>query len=300
MKKKIIAVVTVIIALIVIALFGAAWHFSTQLAHPKPYVCQSDHFRYCGGISELGIPYEDVSFKNEEGHTLSGWYVPRAGSDKGIVMIHGVTADRREGLRWVKALHAGGYNLLLFDLRNHGKSDKAFTGMGYLERKDGIAAIDYMLNEKGLKKAGIFGVSMGASTGIQAMAEDVRVLAGVFEASFADVPDLLSEIGKRDFGLPRYPLIPLVMRVYGLRGGFDPSLINPVDHVGKISPRPVFIIHCRGDNYIEYRHGMRIYKAAGEPKVLWSAPCDMHARAWQSDPPTAEKKVVDFFRAYVK
>ena len=300
MKKKIISVVTVLISLIVIVLFGASWHFSTQLAHPKPGVCNPEHFIYCGGISELNIPYVDVTFKNDEGHTLSGWFVPKTGSDKGIVMIHGITADRHEGLRWVKALHEGGFNLLLFDLRNHGKSDRAFSGMGYLERKDAMAALDYLQNEKNLRKTGVFGVSLGGAAGIQAMAEDRRILAGVFEASYANVADLLSEIGKRDFGLPRYPLIPLVMRLYGLRGGFDTALINPEEQIGRIAPRPVFIIHCRDDNYTVYSHGMRVYDAAGEPKMLWSAPCNMHARAWQSDPPTAEKKVVDFFRHYVK
>jgi pimeloyl-ACP methyl ester carboxylesterase len=297
MLKKIFAVVT---ALIVLVLFGAAWHFSSQLIGPRPYVCKQDHFIYCEGASKIGLPFEEVSFKNSDNLNLRGWFFPRHGSDRAVVMVHGITADRREGLRWVKALHAGGYNLLLFDLRNHGKSDKSYTSMGYLERRDVMAAVTYLLDVKKMGKVGLFGVSMGAATGIQAMADDGRIRAGVFEAAYANLADQLAELGRKDFGLPRFPIIPMVMFVYGMRGGFDTGLMNPEDRVASISPRPVFIIHCRDDAYINSSHAGRIFAAAKEPKELWMAPCNEHARAWQSGPALAEKKVVEFFRRHVK
>ncbi len=297
MTKKIIIACILIIVVLGAIVFGAAWHFSNQLINPKPYTCQVDHFVYCGGISELTIPYQDIEFTNDAKLTLRGWFVP-ANSKKAIVMVHGITADRREGLRWVKALHNAGYNLLLFDLRNHGKSDKAKTGMGYYEKDDVIAAVNF-LQSKGFTSIGVFGVSMGASTAIQAMAKDERIKAGVFEAAFANLGDLLSEIAKRDFGLPRFPIINAVMWVYSMRLGADAHAINPEDFIGSISPRPVFVIHCDGDNYIAYHHGQRIFANAKEPKLMWTAHCNMHARAWQSNPMEAEKRVVDFYNKYM-
>ncbi|MGB4268138.1 MAG: alpha/beta hydrolase [Spirochaetota bacterium] len=295
--KKIAIILFVLLIIIVIIIFGVAWHFSNQLINPKPYTCQVDHFVYCDGIGELGIPYMDVEFKNDVNLTLKGWLVP-GNSNNAIVMVHGITADRREGLRWVKALHNAGYNLLLFDLRNHGKSDKAKTGMGYYEKNDVIAAVDFLLS-KGYKNIGVFGVSMGASTAIQAMAIDKRILAGVFEAAFANLGDLLAEIAKRDFGLPRFPIINAVMCVYSMRLGADANAINPEDFIGSISPRPVFIIHCDSDDYIAYHHGQRIFEKAREPKYMWTAHCNKHARAWQSNPQEAEKKVVDFYNKFI-
>ncbi|HOM11142.1 MAG TPA: alpha/beta fold hydrolase [Spirochaetota bacterium] len=295
-RKIIIACITIIVFLCVIV-FGAAWHFSNQLINPKPYTCQVDHFVYCDGIGELSIPYKDVTFKNNENLTLKGWLVPGK-SNAAIVMVHGITADRREGLRWVKALHKAGYTVLLFDLRNHGKSDKAKTAMGYYEKNDVIAAVDF-LQSKGFKNIGVFGVSMGASTAIQAMASDKRIQAGVFEAAFANLSDLLAEIAKRDFGLPRFPIINAVMWVYSMRLGADANGINPEDFIGSISPRPVFIIHCDSDDYIAYHHGQRIFAKAKEPKIMWTAHCNKHARAWQSNPQEAEKKVVDFYNKFI-
>jgi len=298
MAKKIIIVCITIIVLLCVVIFGAAWHFSNQLINPKPYTCQTDHFIYCEGASQLGIPYQDIEFKNDENLTLRGWFFP-AKSDNAIVMVHGITADRREGLRWVKALHNAGYNLVLFDLRNHGKSDKAKSGMGYYEKNDVVAAVNF-LQSKGFKNIGVFGVSMGASTAIQAMAKDTRIQAGVFEAAFANLSDELAEIAKRDFGLPRFPLINAVMWVYSMRLFADANAINPEDFIGNISPRPIFIIHCDNDDYISYHHGQRIFAKAKEPKIMWTAHCTKHARAWQSNPQEAEKRVVDFYKKYIK
>lgn len=295
--RKISIIVVVGFITIGTILFGASWHFSNQLINPKPYICQKDHFVYCNGIEELNIPYIDVEFKNDLNLTLKGWFVP-VNSNKAIIMVHGIIADRREGLEWVKALHMAGYNLLLFDLRNHGKSDKAKSGMGYYEKYDVITAVDF-LESKGYKNIGIFGVSMGASTAIQAMAVDKRIQAGVFEASFANLGDLLAEIAKRDFGLPRFPIINTVLYVYSIRLGADAYGINPEDYIGSISPRPVFIIHCDSDDFIAYHHGQRIFSKAGEPKYMWTAHCSKHAQAWQSNPQEAEKKVVDFYNKFV-
>ena len=299
MAKKIIIVFVIVLVIAGAIVFGVAWNFSNQLISPQPHTCNNEHFIYCGGASELGIPFEDVSFANDENLTLRGWFFP-AKAKTAIIMVHGITANRKEGLRWVKALHTAGYNLLLFDLRNHGESDKSISGMGLKEKDDVIAAVNFLVSHKGIKEIGVFGVSMGASTAIQAMAKDKRIKAGVFEAGFANLGDLLAEIAKRDFGLPRFPMIDAVMVVYSMRGGFDAGTINPEDYIGKISSRPVFIIHCDNDDYIAYKHGIRLFKAAHEPKMMWTAHCNKHARAWQSNPKEAEKKVVEFFKRYVQ
>ncbi|MBI4306700.1 MAG: prolyl oligopeptidase family serine peptidase, partial [Chloroflexi bacterium] len=38
--------------------------------------------------------------------------------------------------------------------------------------------------------------------------------------------------------------------------------------VARISPRPILLIHARGDEDIPYRHTERLYAEAGEPKTL--------------------------------
>ncbi|MBN1531735.1 MAG: alpha/beta fold hydrolase [Spirochaetes bacterium] len=297
MWKKIVVAALVLIAA---ALFAAAWYFSSLLVSPAVKPCPADHFVYCKGPSELNLPYQEVSFKSRDGLTLRGWFMPAGKSDRAVLFVHGHGASRYEGLRWVKALHKAGFATMVFDLRNCGQSDRAPVSMGYHEKDDVIAAVDYLYAVKGIKKIGLFGVSMGSASGILAMARDKRIAAGVFEAGYADFRDLIVRVAKRDFGLPRFPLVDLTFLLFDLRTGADSRAISPERVIGSISPRPVFIMHCKEDNYVPYDHGERLFRKAREPKEMWTHKCAHHAEAWQADPPYIEKRVADYFSARVR
>jgi uncharacterized protein len=73
MWKKIVVAALVIIP---VALFAAAWYFSSQIVSPKVKPCPVDHFIYCKGPSELNLRYEDVTFRTKDGLTLRGWFMP--------------------------------------------------------------------------------------------------------------------------------------------------------------------------------------------------------------------------------
>ena len=288
--------------LLVAGLFIMAWIMSSNIMHPT-YVCNEKHFVYCGDPSQLNLSYEDVSFQSDEGTDLRGWYMPAEASgelpDKAVIFVHGHGADRREGMRWFKAVHQAGFNILAFDLRNQGKSAKSFSTMGYFEKHDVIAALDYLQQQKQIQSIGIFGTSMGAVTSIMAMVDDPRIAAGVFEAGWANLDELYGEIIEQYMGLPSFPLLPLTVSMLEWRTGMDLAKLNPENILGAIAPRPVFIIHCTGDKLIGFSHGERNYAAANEPKEFWKSPCQMHARAWQSDPEYIESRVANYFVKYL-
>ena len=297
--KKLIAISAASVTGIVIASFLAvAWILSSNIMHPT-FVCSEEHFIYCGDPSQLDLSFEDISIQVGDGHTLSGWYIPAEASDKAVIFIHGHGADRHEGMRWFKAVHQAGFNILAFDLRNQGKSAKSFSTMGYFEKRDVIRALDYLQQQKQIESIGIFGTSMGAATSIMAMVDDSRIAAGVFEAGWANLDDLYSKIIEQHMGLPSYPLLPLTTWMLEQRTGMEMAKLNPEDMLADIAPRPVFIIHCSGDNLIGFSHGERNYAAAKKPKEFWKSPCQMHARAWQSDSEYIEQRVTNYFTKYL-
>ena len=298
-SKKIIATTAAsAIGLLIAGLLTFSWILSSNIMHPS-FVCSEEHFIYCGDPSQLDLSFEDISFESDDGNTLSGWYMPAEASDKAIIFVHGHGADRHEGMRWFKAVHAAGFNILAFDLRNQGKSAKSFSTMGYFEKRDVIRALDYLQQQKQIESIGIFGTSMGAATSIMAMVDDSRIAAGVFEAGWANLDDLYSEIIEQHMGLPSYPLLPLTTWMLEQRTGMEMAKLNPEDMLADIAPRPVFIIHCSGDNLIGFSHGERNYAAAKKPKEFWKSPCQMHARAWQSDPEYIEQRVTNYFTKYL-
>ena len=301
-RTKPIAITVASLATLLVAVVAGfvtfAWILSSNIMHPS-FICTEEHFIYCGDPSQLDLFFEDVSFQSDDGNDLSGWYMPAEKSDKAVIFVHGHGADRREGMRWFKAVHQAGFNILAFDVRNQGNSTKSFSTMGYFEKQDVIGALDYLQQQKQIQRIGIFGTSMGAATSIMAMLDDPRIVAGVFEAGWANLDDLYGEIIEQHLGLPSFPLAPLITWMLEQRTGMDMAVVNPENLLGGISPRPVFIIHCSGDNLIGFSHGERNYAAANEPKEFWTSPCQIHARAWQSDPEYIENRVTNYFIKYL-
>lgn len=117
--------------------------------------------------NEYGLAYEDISFPALDGVTIRGWFIP-TDSDKLVICNHFSPASRygfpehmepwtQSGgfevnfLPKYKALHDAGYNIIAYDIRNHGLSDDAsggITGVGFMEWQDVIGSIRYAKSRK--------------------------------------------------------------------------------------------------------------------------------------------------------
>jgi uncharacterized protein len=118
--------------------------------------------------SEHGLDFEEVSFPSRDGVPLEGWFIPAAGSDKLVIANHpmgftrsGLPAHREPWhSAWAASgngfevdltpdytiLHDAGYNVLAYDLRNHGLSGAANGGIsssGIFEARDVVGSLTY-------------------------------------------------------------------------------------------------------------------------------------------------------------
>ncbi len=298
MASRLIKLLFSALILVILLVLAISWYLSSAIMYPKSN-CRTEHYVYCKDPSEIPVPFEDISFNTSDNIELKGWYIPAKNSNKTIILVHGHGGSKNEGLRFVKALHESAFNLIAFNSRVLSNSDKAFASMGYHEKKDVKAAIDFAINEKQATSIGVLGFSMGAATSILAMEEDSRISAGFFSSSYASVVDELVDVGKRDYGLPEFPILQTAMFLANTRGNMDLYSIVPEKSIARLSPRPVHIVHCKQDDYINYSHAQRLYKAAGNPKGFWGAPCDKHEYVWNSDPKMAEAQAVNFFKRYL-
>jgi len=300
MIKKII--ISICLALTTL-LLAAGWYFSSVILQLSIHECSQEHYVFCGEPSTQNIEFEDVKFTSEDGLTLPGWYMASSdnnhNNDKAILLVHGRGANRTEGMRYAKPLLAAGYNVLAFDMRHPRQNPNIISTMGFHEKKDVTAALNFLEQEKNIKHIGLMGFSMGAATGIIVMAKDPRVKVGVFSGGYAHSMDVLTEQAKKLHGLPRYPLMPIVEKLFEWRGDLDSDEINPEKYIGQISPRPVYIMHGTADQTVDFSHGQRLFAAAKEPKLFWQAQGGRHTRLWQHNKEKAENSVVDFFNRYL-
>lgn len=101
------------------------------------------------------------------------------------------------------AMHRQGFSILAIDLRGHGQSSDSRLTFGITERKDIIAAVDW-LKQKGFKsqKIGVLGVSMGSASVIGAAADDPDIAAVVVDSGYAEVYPIMQKHWRSASGLP--------------------------------------------------------------------------------------------------
>jgi uncharacterized protein (DUF1330 family)/alpha/beta superfamily hydrolase len=142
--------------------------------------------------AEYGMAYEEVSFPAQDGVILEGWFIPGK-SDRLIIMNHPMPANRYgypghldpwknfggfevNFLPEYKALHDAGYNILTYDMRNHGQSgmgNGGLVGHGLFEYRDVIGSLHYAQARSDTKhmKVALYSRCLGANSTIVAMAK---------------------------------------------------------------------------------------------------------------------------------
>ena len=139
---------------------------------------------------EYGLDFEEVTFPAVDGIELKAWFIP-ADSKKLVIHNHFSPASRYgfpghmknfeasggfevNFLPKYKALHDAGYNILTYDMRNHGESDSSpneICGVGYWEWQDVIGSLQFARSWE--KTAGmeisLQSMCMGANSTLRAM-----------------------------------------------------------------------------------------------------------------------------------
>ena len=72
-----------------------------------------------------------------------------------------------------------------------------------------------------------------------------------------------------------------------------------MDDIGRISPRPVFLIQGMGDRMVKLDSGQRLYDAAGEPRQLWEADDVPHLNMYFYFKTIYTERVIQFFDEYL-
>ena len=251
-------------AVLVIAYFGVGLLVATRLTAP-------DNETMAATPAGVGLDFRQVEVKSTDGIRLSGWWVPKAGSSRAVVLVHGWGGNKsnEQVLATAQIYARAGYNVLMLDLRAHGGSEGDRRTLGYRETRDVRGALDW-LTEKGFdpRDTVLHGWSMGAATVVRS-APGTGVAAVVEEAGYADLPPLLRQAITDSSGLPAFfnPGIMLTAKVFL---DFDPWAVVPKKEAARLSKErtPLFIIHSTTDETVPYENA-RIFHRAYPAAEFW-------------------------------
>jgi alpha-beta hydrolase superfamily lysophospholipase len=234
---------------------------------------------------QLGFRFEPVRFTATDGVRLSGWWIPARAprpadlqdrpdwGTRTVVLCHGLGANKANQLIMAQDLVPSGYNVLAFDFRAHGESGGQLSTFGDLERRDVLGAVRWLRAEKSNECRHIYGVgaSMGAAALVAAAADpgpDGQALEAL--AVYGTYDDLGSLVA----GLAHHYFVPPLdwlalhagLPIASAHVGRRLDRFAPAEEVKALWPRPILVVHGKGDRIISFDHGQRLLDNALQPK----------------------------------
>lgn len=274
--------------ILILAIFGYTWFRFRQRVYIHTSLNQPL-------IKKYPLQHKEITYKTEDGETISAWYIPISIPKAIVILIPGFT-DKNGGkpLMFPHAdyLVKNGYSVLLLDLRSIGASSGNKIYLGIKEWKDVVAGYNYLkaLPENKNKKIGYFGISMGAATAIIALGNTQKgdfIIASVpfssYDKQFED------ELKKSHLWTPIF--FPFLKIVASIEFGINYNQYDPIKMVSKIY-KPILVFAARNDMDIDYHQTESIYKLANQPKEYWLA--ETQHDIFDENPSVFEKKVLNF------
>ncbi|MBT3656963.1 MAG: alpha/beta fold hydrolase [Euryarchaeota archaeon] len=222
------------------------------------------------GLSEYWWPgYENATIEVEdEGLFLSAWYLRQNDSMPWVIFVHGIRGCKSGGELMISSgmLANAGFNVISFDLRDHGESsidDNRVSG-GQDEWKDVVAVFDWLVEEQGAEPddIGLFGTSMGAGTVAIAFSLDDRMQSVWLDSGYSDMGKIVVE--ELEFqGLPTF-LGPAGIFAGKISAGQNLVEYYPLEAASEIGDRHMYVVHGNQDKRVRLHHGEEMCEIALE------------------------------------
>lgn len=246
----------------------------------------------------FNLAAENVALHTSDGILLQGWYAPGlAPGVPGIVVAHGLGANRSDVLPIAVWLHAAGFAVLSVDFRGHGESGDGAVSFGYREARDVRAAVDELARRAPDAPVGLWGTSMGAVAALTEAAADTRVAAVVADSVFPDLETSLTHHLELMYGRWSWLARPLVW-AWELRFWRRARDVSPRRAVAA-RPFPVLLIAGELDSRMPVAGAREVLDAATGPKELWVVPGAGHSQSSSIAGGTYHDRLVTFFNRHL-
>jgi fermentation-respiration switch protein FrsA (DUF1100 family) len=195
----------------------------------------------------IGLAFEDVSIKTDDGITIHGWYIPADSARGTLLFCHGNGGNISHRLTSIRQFHDLRLSVMIFDYRGYGQSEGSPDEEGTY--RDAEAVRRYLVDSKGVNPSRLiyFGRSLGGAVAAW-LAVKHQPAALILESCFSSIEDV---------GAHAYWFLPVRLLS---RYHYPASAYVQQIHV------PLLVIHSPEDDIVPYKFGRRLFESANEPK----------------------------------
>tara|TARA_B100000963_G_C22523392_1_gene624104 strand:+ start:54 stop:1109 length:1056 start_codon:yes stop_codon:yes gene_type:complete len=208
----------------------------------------------------IDIPGEDIS--------LAAWVMESNASRPWVIMVHGIRSCKANHEMLIPAawLYQADFNVVIFDLRDHGNStvEDGLVSAGQREWRDVVAVWNWLQDERGVEASsiGLYGTSLGAGTAAIAFDLERDIQALFLESSFSSMDKILKE----ELEFAGFPVFLKDAAVFAGKVSSGDNLVKyePLSAAENIGNRSMFITQSEEDVRIKIHHSHTLCDAARE------------------------------------
>jgi len=188
-----------------------------------------------------------------------------------IIYMHGNASARPESLQQLALCLSLGATMMSFDFCGSGLSEGDWVSLGYFEREDLKAVVEYLRASGRVSTIALWGRSMGAATALLHGDRDPSIAAMVLDSPFADLTQLAEEMvdkgRQQGLTVPGFVVsiaIRMIRSSVQKQAGFNIRDLSPAAHADRCFI-PALFVAGEDDDFIAPHHAQQIHdKYAGD------------------------------------
>ncbi|KAM3323764.1 hypothetical protein P3S67_004915 [Capsicum chacoense] len=189
-----------------------------------------------------------------------------------VVYCHGNSGCRADASEAAIILLPLNITVFTLDFSGSGLSGGEHVTLGWNEKDDLRAVVEYLRTDGNVSLIGLWGRSMGAVTSLMYGAEDPSIAGMVLDSPFSDLVDLMMElVDTYKIRLPKFTVkfaIQYMRRAVLKKAKFDITELNTIK-VAKSCFVPVLLGHAVDDDFIQPHHSDRVFEAyMGDKNII--------------------------------
>jgi dienelactone hydrolase len=282
-------VLVLLIELLLVVYFVVPIYASYANVHPTRFPATINP----GG---MGLAYEDIRLKTQDGIELAAWYIPSR-NGAAVIAVHGFNGNRTHVIYHADALAKRGYGVLALDMRAHGESGGDKFAASWTSDLDVLATVDYLQRRPDVQpdRIGALGLSSGAHAILYAAARSPSIKALIADGTGGGrvedaINPMLPEIQQY------WITVPMVWNTDRFTELFSGAVAKPPirEQVKLIAPRSILFI-AAGQAEYEISLAHRYADSAGPSAQVWEIPEAGHVGGIFARPQEYQQRMIEFF-----